>query len=115
VNQSPSNPEELYATIVESMLSNFSDVTSDVSRKKFGSSGELKIYNKIFAFLSKGKLVIKLPHQRVNELIASEKGTRFDLGHGRIMKEWLTLEPTSEKEWLLLVKAAKEFVAYQIK
>jgi hypothetical protein len=115
MNQPPSNPEELYATIVEAMLSNFSDVTSDVSRKKFGSSGELKIYNKIFAMLSKGKLVIKLPHQRVDELIASGKGKRFDPGHGRLMKEWLALEPTTEMECLVLVKEAMAFVASQIK
>jgi hypothetical protein len=115
MNQPPSNPEELYAKIVEAMLSNFSDVTSDVSRKKFGSSGELKIYNKIFAMLSKGNLVVKLPHQRVDELIASGKGNRFDLSHGRIMKEWLTMEPTSKKEWLHLVKEAMEFVTSRFK
>jgi hypothetical protein len=115
VNQPSSNPEELYATIAETILSNFSEVTSDVRKMRFGSSGELKINNKIFATLSKGKLVIKLPHQRVNELIATGKGKRFDLGHGRLMKEWLALEPTANKECLLLVKEAMEFVASQIK
>jgi hypothetical protein len=115
VNQPYADPEELYAMIVEAMLSNFSDVTSDVRTKKFGSSGELKLYNKIFATLSKRKLVIKLPHQRVDELIASGKGKRFDPGHGRFMKEWITLEPTSEEEWLLLVKEALEFVTSKIK
>ena len=107
-------PEERFAKIVKA-LSGHPGVTppSDTtqSRKKFGSSG-LKINDKIFAMISsKGEFVVKLPEQRVDGLVTSGKGKRFDPGHGRLMKEWLTVETTSEKVWLQLAKEAMEFVA----
>ncbi len=107
-------PEERFAKIVKALRSH-SGVTppSDApnSKGKFGSSG-LKINDKIFAMMtSKGAFVVKLPQQRVDALIRSREGTRFDLGHGRLMKEWLTVETPSEKTWLRLAKEAMEFVA----
>ncbi len=110
----PTNPEERFATIVEALLSN-PDVTppsdGSQSKKGFGSSG-LKIHNKIFAMLVRGKLVVKLPKPRVDALIASGKGERFDPRHdGRLMKEWVAIESTSEEEWLPLTREAMEFVA----
>ena len=112
----PITPEERFATIVEALLSN-PDVTppSDgpQSKKGFGSSG-LRINNKIFAMLVKDKLVVKLPKPRVDALIASGKGERFDPRHdGRFMKEWISVAPTSEEEWLDLSREAMEFVASQ--
>jgi len=100
-------PEERYTTIVEALLSD-SDVTQS---KMFGSSG-LSIGGKVFAMLVKGKLVVKLPKPRVDALVASGDGERFDPRHdGRLMKEWLSVEPTSEEEWLPLAREAMEFVA----
>jgi len=112
VSQSPIAPEERYRTIVEALGTN-SDVTrsSDLpASKRFGSS-ELRINNKIFAILVKGRLVVKLPKPRVEALIAAGEGERFDPGHGRLMKEWISLEPTSEEGWLPLAREAMEFVA----
>src|SRR5947209_8836136 len=108
--------EERFAMIVEKLLSNPnvtppSDGTQ--SKKGFGSSA-LKINNKIFAMLVGGKLVVKLPKHRVDALIASGAGERFDPRHdGRLMKEWVTVEPTSEEGWLDLSREAMEFVASQ--
>ncbi len=107
-------PEERFATIVEELLSN-PDVTppSDgpQSKNRFGSSG-LKIHNKIFAMLVRGRLVVKLPKPRVDALVAAGEGERFDPRHdGRLMKEWVTLEPMSEEDWLPLAREAMEFVA----
>ena len=106
--------EERFTKIVKA-LSGHPGVTpppdTTQSRKKFGSSG-LKINDKIFAMISsKGEFVVKLPQQRVDVLITSGKGKRFDPGHGRLMKEWLTLETTSGEVWLRLAKEAMEFVA----
>jgi hypothetical protein len=37
---------------------------------------------------------------------------RFDPRHdGRLMKEWVAVESTSEEEWLSLAREAMEFVA----
>ena len=107
-------PEERFATIVEAFRSN-QNVTPPTdelqSKKRFGSSG-LKIHNKIFAMLVKGKLVVKLPKPRVDALIASGDGEPYDPRHdGRLMKEWVSITSTSEEEWLLLAREAMEFVA----
>ena len=114
MSKSSLTPEERFAMIVEVLLSN-PDVTppSDgtQSKKGFGSSA-LKIQNKIFAMLVREKLVVKLPKPRVDVLITSGKGERFDPRHdGRLMKEWVTVESTSEEEWLALAREAMEFVA----
>lgn len=77
--------------------------------KMFGSSG-LKVGNKVFAMLVKGKLVVKLPKERVTALVASGQGEQFDPGHGRLMKEWVAVEPQSGSEWLDLAKEARAFV-----
>jgi len=108
----PITPEERFATIVETLLSN-PGVTPPSNAKGFGSSG-LRIHNKIFAMLVGGKLVVKLPKPRVDALIASGDGVRFDPRHdGRLMKEWVTIEPGSAEEWLNLSREAMEFVASQ--
>ncbi|HZS86637.1 MAG TPA: hypothetical protein VFE42_03990 [Chloroflexota bacterium] len=106
----PITPEERYATLVEAMLGH-TDVTLGLPGKKgFGSSG-LAINDKIFAMLAKGKLVVKLPKPRVDALVASGDGARFDPGHGRVMKEWLTVESSSDESWLSLATEAMAFVA----
>jgi hypothetical protein len=35
----------------------------------------------------------------------------FDVGHGRLMKEWVYVAATSQAEWLPLAQEAMEFVA----
>lgn len=78
--------------------------------KGFGSSG-LRVRGKIFAMLSSGQqLVAKLPADRVDALLASGDGERYDPGHGRLMKEWVALKPSSSMEWLPLAREALEFV-----
>ena len=106
-------PEEHFATVVEELL-DYPGVTPPSEGKAFGSSG-LKIHNKIFAMLVRGWLVVKLPKARVDALVASGDGERYDPRQdGRLMKEWLTLEPSSEEEWLSLAREAMEFVASKV-
>jgi hypothetical protein len=77
---------------------------------KFGSSG-LKVHGKIFAMLVRDRLVVKLPRRRVDALVGSEEGERFDPRHdGRLMQEWLVLSPTSALDWLTLAREAMAFV-----
>ena len=114
MNYPPAAPEERFAAIVEAFISN-PDVTPPSDRnqpkKGFGSS-ELKIHNKIFAMLVRDKLVVKLPKTRVDALVASGEGERFDPRHdGRLMKEWVVVGPMSKEEWLPLAREAMEFAA----
>ena len=77
--------------------------------KGFGSNS-LKVNGKIFASLTKGRLLLKLPEMRVDALIASNKGTRFSTGAGRAKREWVTVGPSSEREWLALAEEARAYV-----
>ena len=108
MSQPTITPEEHYVALVEEFLGE-QDV--EQSGKGFGSDA-LKVRGKIFAMLSQGRLVVKLPRQRVDALVASGDGERFDPRHdGRLMKEWLALAPTSQVEWLSLAREARAFVA----
>lgn len=99
---------ELFGAVVNALASD-----SSVSQSRmFGSPG-LKIGGKVFAMLVKDKLVVKLPREQVEELVESAAGEYFDPGHGKLMKEWVALKPTSEEEWLRLAKEAEGFVRSQ--
>ncbi|MGH9358661.1 MAG: hypothetical protein ACRD1O_05750 [Terriglobia bacterium] len=77
--------------------------------KGFGS-GALKVKGKIFAMMSsKAKFVVKLPKERVDELVSSGKGERFDPGHGRLMREWVVIV-AGRADRVELAKEAYNFV-----
>jgi hypothetical protein len=77
--------------------------------KGFGS-GALKVNGKIFAMMSsKGEFVVKLSEERVNELVAARKGSRFDPGRGRVMKEWLIVT-ADHTLWIPLAKEARKLL-----
>ena len=76
----------------------------------FGSNPGLRVRNKIFAMLVRGELVVKLPTARVDQLVASGAGARFDPGHGRLMKEWVMVAPRDGILWEDLATDALAFV-----
>jgi hypothetical protein len=78
--------------------------------KGFGSTA-LKLDGKIFAMLSsKGRFVVKLPRERVDELVGRGQGRHFDPGHGRLMREWLEVGGPSIS-WLELAREARAFAS----
>jgi hypothetical protein len=101
-----------YADIVNA-LSGRPGVTSQAAGSKgFGSSGQLKVNNRIFAMLVRGALVVKLPRQRVDQLVESRDGRRFDpRRNGRVMKEWVVISASSSLDWLSLAREAMRFGA----
>jgi hypothetical protein len=76
----------------------------------FGSSG-LKVGGKLFAMLVGERLVVKLAHDRVRELIADGSGMPFALGHGRLMREWVAIPASDGDQWIRLAEEARAFVA----
>jgi hypothetical protein len=59
--------------------------------KGFGSAA-LKVNEKIFAMMSsRVNFVVKLPKERVSELVGAGRGDYFDPGRGKLMKEWLVV------------------------
>jgi hypothetical protein len=103
-------PDQRYVSLAKSILA-----TSPAARigegRGFGSSGQLKVDGKIFAMLVRGELVLKLPGARVDALVASGDGERFDAGKGTPMREWFVLSPSSRKSWLALAREAMAFVS----
>jgi TfoX/Sxy family transcriptional regulator of competence genes len=73
------------------------------------ASPGLKVDRKIFAMLSRGRFVAKLPRPRVDALVAAGAGERFDPGSGRLMKEWIVITSPDE-DWLELAREAYRFV-----
>ena len=78
----------------------------------FGSRPGLRLGKKVFAMLgAQGELVVKLPRDRVDALVASGAGARFDPRRdGRLMKEWATVPIARSGQWGRLVGEAFEFV-----
>jgi hypothetical protein len=93
-----------FAPIVEAFAND-----GDVTRGKMMSAFGLKVRGKIFAMLMRDALVVKLPKTRVDELVTSGGGRRFEPRPGRAMKEWLVVELPPET-WLAIATEAYAFV-----
>jgi len=78
----------------------------------FGSKG-LKVARKLFAFPSKGRLVVKLPADRVDALLSSGEGERFNPGHGRLMKEWIAFDLRAKTLWPRVAREALDFATHR--
>ena len=101
----------MYQELVEQFESDpdVSAPSSDVGRSRAFGANALKVDGRIFAMLTHERLVVKLPRVRVEDLVASGVGMRFDPGHGRIMREWLSVHPGNEDQWEALAREALTF------
>jgi hypothetical protein len=103
----PEEPEERYEDLVGELLG-----TAGVTPPRDGSGfgrGAVRFQNKIFVMFVRGRLVLKLPAGRVDELVASGDGVRFDANKGTPMREWFSLSPESALPWLPLAREALDF------
>jgi TfoX/Sxy family transcriptional regulator of competence genes len=98
------DPDIRFAEIAKGFLA---DV--DVSWGKLFSAHGLRVRGRIFAMVTRGRLVVKLPMARVDALVEEGLAERFDPGHGRPMKEWASLHG-NEPDWAGLIAEAKDFV-----
>jgi TfoX/Sxy family transcriptional regulator of competence genes len=99
-------PEQLWAPIARDQLAK-RGVTSGTG---FGTNEGLRVSGKIFAMLVRGELVVKLPRDRVDELVDAGAARRFDAGKGRPMKEWASVPASASRRWRGLVEEARTFV-----
>ena len=100
-------PEERYDAIIAALIER---PCVTLAAGMMRSSAQLRVNNKIFAMLVRDRLVVKLPKSRVDALISAGEGARFDPGHGRVMKEWLSAAMDSRTDWLALAEEALKFV-----
>ena len=96
-------PEDRYDDLVDE-LAGIAGVTPLRGTDGFGRTA-LRFQNKIFVMLVRGHLVLKLPAERIDALVAAGDGVRFDASKGMPMKEWLSLAPESGEPWLLAHEA----------
>ncbi len=76
----------------------------------FGRSAGLRIGGRIFAIRTETGLVVKLPKDRVDRLVASGAGRSWGPGGKRVMKEWVELPAASAADWPGLVAEARAYV-----
>jgi hypothetical protein len=101
------SPQDRYADLIDELMS-VEGVTPPRGGAGFGRSA-LKFRNRIFAMLVRGRLVVKLPAGRVTELAEAGAGEHFDANKGVPMREWLSLDPESDLDWLVLAREALAF------
>ncbi|WP_033295781.1 TfoX/Sxy family protein [Amycolatopsis jejuensis] len=100
--------EEQFEDLVDE-LQHCPGVTPPRPGQGFGSHA-LKVHGRMFAVYVRGRLVVKLPKPRVDELVAQGHGVRFDANKGTPMKEWFSMDPEAELEWTTVVREAMKFV-----
>jgi hypothetical protein len=104
----PVGPEARFEDLVDALIG-VDGVTPPSGGRGFGRSA-LRVHGRIFAMLVRGRLVLKLPAQRVDALVDGGAGVRFDANKGTAMKQWLDLDPDFDVEWLPLAREALAFV-----
>lgn len=112
MTQRPSTAQAQFAALVETFVADPSvslPAGAVTAAKLFGASG-LKVQGKVFAMLVGEQLVVKLPRQRVDQLVAAGDGERFDRGDGRVMKEWVSVPVTADTPWVVIANEARTFV-----
>jgi hypothetical protein len=100
-------PEDRYSELVAAFADDPA-VTLPGPGSAWGADA-LKVNGKIFAMLHADRLVVKLPRTRVQALIEAGEGHPFGSG-GRVMREWVTIDPSGEERWLPLATEALAFV-----
>lgn len=70
-----------------------------------GAQG-LKVGKKMFAMFSKGDLLLKMPPERVEALIAAGRGLPYDPGTGNAMKNYVLIPAGKKRSWIKLCEEA---------
>lgn len=98
---------DLYSRLAEMVLTN-----PDVSRGTMMGFPCLRFQGRFFASLDRNTadLIVKLPAERVHELIAEGTGTAF-APNGRVFREWVALPHPDEQRWQELAHEAMTFAA----
>lgn len=94
----------------QAVAAHLADRLPGVEQGRIMRSEGVKTGDRFFAFARDGELVVKLPAERVRELLDGGAGQPFRSGR-RVMREWVTLTPPDEPTMTAYVTEAHEFVA----
>jgi len=95
----------------EDLVGEFNDtdgVTLPRGGGGFGRSA-LRYRGKIFAMFVRGDLVVKLPEERVDELVGAGYGDRFTANKSTPMREWFAAGAQCPVTWSALAADALNF------
>lgn len=81
----------------------------EIPTRGFGSDA-LRVGGSIFAMYVRGNLVVKLPGDRVDALLAGGQAERFCANRGRPLKEWAVILTDNLAAWIDLAEEALRFV-----
>ena len=98
---------ERYEDLIDQLVG-LPGVTPPQGGRGFGRSA-VRFNGKIFVMFVRGRLVLKLPEDRVSALVDGGHGVWFDANKGTPMREWLSLDPDSDHAWLPLANEALAF------
>jgi YjbR len=98
------SPQELYDGLVAGFLAK-----PGVTMERALQNDVLKINGKIFAFLWRERLVVKVPAAQAAALVASGEAIPFESG-GRKMKEWAAVGVADAARWSALMTDAFGYV-----
>jgi hypothetical protein len=107
VDDVTTSPADRFQDLVDDLVGT-DGVTPPRGGSGFGRSA-LRFQGKIFAMFVRGRLVVKLPAERVEALAAAGAGVHFDANKGTPMREWLSVDPGSPRPWLPLATEALDF------
>lgn len=82
--------DEHFAEVVVT-LSGEPGVRVGTGRHGFGSDA-LTVGGKVFAMVARGRVVLKLPRDRVAGLVEGGDGHPFETSQGRTAREWVALD-----------------------
>jgi TfoX/Sxy family transcriptional regulator of competence genes len=99
--------EELFESAATSLLAG----DAGIERGRMFGSIALKTGGKVFAICTRGAVVVKVAAPRVAELVRSGAGRPFDPGHGRVMREWVSLVPADGASCDAYLREALAFVS----
>ena len=85
------------------------ELPADAAPRRFGSRA-LTVDGSIFAMLTRGDLVVKLPATRVAALVATGTGRPFTSGKGTPRREWVVVAVDDAQAWSELAAEALRFV-----
>ena len=99
------DPAERFAAMVAATAGDPDVQPPDAAGGRRFGSGALRVGGSIVAMLVQGRVVLKLPRERVEALIRDGDGEPFDNGRGRPMREWVALAGDPARDAGLLQEA----------
>jgi hypothetical protein len=113
VDEAPSSDEaaqELFDDLAAEHLA-----APEVSLKRVFRTESLMVHGKIFAMVSDGRLVVKVPAAQAAEIVGAGEGVSFEPRPGRLAKEWICVPPgagpAGVERWRALMSDARTYVA----